>query len=127
MILWTNKINILWINIYIANILYIIYIYYIIYIIYNYIYILYTIIYIYYIQLYIILYTNILYILQIYLLQININDLKSTWKGIKNLISLKELPNVALSNIFDNGRSLTDPQEIANALNKYFANVALDI
>ena len=92
MILWTNKINILWINIYIANILYIIYIYYIIYIIYNYIYI-----YIYYIQLYIILYTNILYILQIYILQININDLKSTWKGIKN------------------------------PLNKYFVNVALDI
>ena len=24
--------------------------------------------------------------------QNNLNDLKSTWKGIKNLISLKELP-----------------------------------
>ena len=43
----------------------------------------------------------------------NLNDLKSTWKGIKNLISLKELPNVAPSNIFDNGRSLTEPQEVA--------------
>ena len=109
---------------YIINYIYILYY---IYYIQLYIYILYTIIYIYYIQLYIILYTNILYILQIYILQININDLKSTWKGIKNLISLKELPNVASSNIFDNGRSLTDPQEIANPLNKYFANVALDI
>ena len=102
MILWTDKINILWINIYIANILYIIYIYIILYILYTIIYIYYIQLYIYiiynyilyYIQLYIILYTNILYILQIYLLQININDLKSTWKGIKNLISLKELPNV---------------------------------
>ena len=50
-----------------------------------------------------------------------------TWrvheKGIKNVISLKELPNVAPCNIFDNGRSLTKPQEIANAFNRYF-NVA---
>ena len=30
-----------------------------------------------------------------------------------NFISLKELPNVAPSNIFDNGRSLTEPQEVA--------------
>ena len=59
--------------------------------------------------------------------QNNLNDLKSTWKGIKNLISLKELPNVAPSNIFDNGRSLTEPQEIANAFNKYFVNVATGI
>ena len=55
------------------------------------------------------------------------NDLKSTWKGIKNLISLKELLNVAPSSIFDNSRSLTEPQEIANASNKYFVNVATDI
>ena len=50
-----------------------------------------------------------------------------TWKGIKNLISLKELLNVAPSSIFDNGRSLTEPKEIANAFNKYFVNVATDI
>ena len=37
------------------------------------------------------------------------------------------MPNVAPSNIFDNGRSLTEPQEIANAFNKYFVNVATDI
>ena len=59
--------------------------------------------------------------------QNNLNDLKSTWKGIKNLISLKELPNATPSNIFDNGRILTEPQEIANDFNKYFVNVATDI
>ena len=59
--------------------------------------------------------------------QNNLNNLKSTWKGIKNLISLKALPNAALSNIFDNGRILTEPQEIANDFNKYFANVVTDI
>ena len=59
--------------------------------------------------------------------QNNLNDLKSTWKVIRNLISRKELPNVAPRNIFDNGQSLTEPQEIANVLNKYFVNVATDI
>ena len=59
--------------------------------------------------------------------QNSLNDLKSTWKGIKNLIPLKELHIVAPSNIFDNGRSLTEPQEIANAFNKYFVNAAADI
>ena len=59
--------------------------------------------------------------------QNNLNDLKSTWKGIKNLICLKELPNVAPSNIFDNGGSLTEPQGMANNFNKYFVNIATDI
>ena len=59
--------------------------------------------------------------------QNNLNDLKSTWKVIRNLISQKELPNVAPPNIFDNGQSLTEPQEIANVFNKYFVNVATDI
>ena len=60
-------------------------------------------------------------------LQNNLNDLRSTWKGIINLISLKELANVAPSNIFDNGWSLTELQEIASAFNKYSLNVATDI
>ena len=46
------------------------------------------------------------------LFQSNLNDLKSTWKGIKKLISLKELSYTSPSNIFDNGRSLTGPQEM---------------
>ena len=57
----------------------------------------------------------------------NLNDLKNTRKGIKNLISLQKLPNVAQSNIFDYGRSLIESQEIANAFNTHFVNVATDI
>ena len=38
-------------------------------------------------------------------LQNNLNNLKSTWKGVKNLISLKKISNAAPSNIFDNGQS----------------------
>ena len=59
--------------------------------------------------------------------QNNLNKLKSTWKGIKNLAFLKELPNVAPFNNFDKGRSLTEPQKIENTFNKYFVNVATDI
>ena len=53
--------------------------------------------------------------------------MKSTWKGIKKLISLKELPNATPSKILDNGQRLTESQEIANAFNIYFVNVATDI
>ena len=35
------------------------------------------------------------------------------------------MPNVAPSNIFDNGQSLSEPKEIANAFDKYY--VATDI
>lgn len=58
--------------------------------------------------------------------QNNLNDLKSILKGIKKLISLKELFNITPSNIFHNRRSLTATEEIANVFNKYFANVATD-
>ena len=57
--------------------------------------------------------------------QNNPNDLKSIWKGIKNLISLKELPNVAPSNVFDNGRSLTGPQEIMLFLTNFVLTLLL--
>ena len=52
---------------------------------------------------------------------------RTKWKDIKNLIYSKELPNIAPSNIFENARSLTEPQEIGNAFNKYFAKIAADI
>ena len=48
-------------------------------------------------------------------------------KRYKKLISLKELSNIVPSNIFDNGQGLTEPQEIVNAFNKDFVNVATHI
>ena len=47
-------------------------------------------------------------------MQNNLNDWKNTWKGIKNLISLKVLPNVAPSSISDNDWSLTGQQDFNN-------------
>ena len=39
----------------------------------------------------------------------------------------KKLLNIGPPNIFDNGRSLTEPQETANAFNKSFVKFATDI
>ena len=57
--------------------------------------------------------------------QENLNDVNSTWKGIKNLICLKELPNIASSNIFDNSQSLTEPQEMVNVLTNILLTLLL--
>ena len=55
----------------------------------------------------------------------NWNNIKNTWKGIKSLIHLKikasSVPNV-LSR--ENGDAITNPYDIANTFNNYFASVA---
>ena len=51
--------------------------------------------------------------------QTNISDLKSTWKGIKKLISLKRASNSVPSAIIENNIRLTKPKDIANVFNKY--------
>ena len=56
----------------------------------------------------------------------NLNNLKNTWKGIKNLISLKNVSHSSPSSIYYNNKTLTSPFEITNAFNNYFSNIALD-
>ena len=55
----------------------------------------------------------------------NWKSIKNTWKGIKSLISLKtvasSIPTV-LS--LDNGDTITNPYDIANTFNNYFASIA---
>ena len=55
----------------------------------------------------------------------NWKNIKNTWKGIKSLISLKtvaaSIPTV-LS--LDNGDTVTNPYDIANTFNNYFASIA---
>ena len=52
-------------------------------------------------------------------------NIKNTWKGIKSLISLKtvasSIPTV-LS--LDNGDTTTNPYDIVNTFNNYFASIA---
>ena len=51
----------------------------------------------------------------------NINN----WKGIKSLISLKTVAsNVPTVLSLDNGKTITNPYDIADTFNNYFASIA---
>ena len=53
-----------------------------------------------------------------------INDLINTWKGIVKLISLKRISDSMPFVVVENNITLTKPEDIANALNKYFTNIS---
>ena len=55
----------------------------------------------------------------------NWNNIKNTWKGIKSLISLKAVAShVPTVLSLDNGDTITNPSDIANTFNNYFASIA---
>ena len=55
----------------------------------------------------------------------NWNNIKNTWKGIKSLISLKSLSSSVPAILpLDNGDTITNPYDIANTFNNYFASIA---
>ena len=54
-----------------------------------------------------------------------IENIKNTWKGIKSLISLKTVvSDVPTLLPLDNGDTITNPYDIANTFNNYFASIA---
>ena len=54
-----------------------------------------------------------------------LSTLKNTWKGIKSLISLKTVAsNIPTVLFLDNGKTITNPYDIANTSNTYFASIA---
>ena len=55
----------------------------------------------------------------------NWNNIKNTWKGIKSLISLKSVASsVPIVLSLDNGDTITNPYDIVNTFNNYFASIA---
>ena len=57
--------------------------------------------------------------------EINWNDIKNTWKGIKSLIYLKTVvSSVPTVLSLDNGDTITNPYDIANTFNNYFDSIA---
>ena len=59
------------------------------------------------------------------ILKKNWNNIKITWKGIKSLISLKTVASIVPTVLsLDNGDTITDPYDIANTFNNYFASIA---
>ena len=59
--------------------------------------------------------------------QENVKDPKNMWKGIKKIISSNKSNHVFPTAITINNETATNPSDIANALNNYFAKVAIDI
>ena len=53
--------------------------------------------------------------------------MKNTWKGIKNLISLKTVSHSSPSSIYYNNKTVTSPFRMANTFNNYFSNIVLNI
>ena len=52
-------------------------------------------------------------------------NIKNTWKGIKSLISLKTVASsIPTAFCLDNGDTITNPYDIANTFNNYFASIA---
>ena len=55
----------------------------------------------------------------------NYNNIKNTWQGIKSLISLKTVAShVPTVLSLDNGDTISNPYDIANTFNNYFASIA---
>ena len=53
----------------------------------------------------------------------NVNNLRKTWKGIKNIIQLKHNSDASPSCLLNKGLTITNPVEIATIFNSYFSSI----
>ena len=53
----------------------------------------------------------------------NWNNIRNTWKGIKTIISIKNITTIPHSIEFNN-RTITDPTTTSNVFNNYFTSIA---
>ena len=54
----------------------------------------------------------------------NWNNIRNTWKGIKTIISIKNITTIIPHSIEFNNRTITDPTTMSNVLNNYFFSIA---
>ena len=53
----------------------------------------------------------------------NQNNVKETWKGIRNLINVSKKSTSNINKIIENGKETTNPIEMADILNKFYVNI----
>ena len=53
----------------------------------------------------------------------NVKNIRETWKGIRNIIQMKNDTDSYPTCILDKGSTITDPSEIANSFNSYFSSI----
>ena len=54
----------------------------------------------------------------------NWNNIRNTWKGIKTIISIKDIATTIPHSIEFNNRTITDPTTVSNIFNNYFTSIA---
>ena len=54
----------------------------------------------------------------------NWNSIRNTWKGIKTIISIKNITTTIPHSIEFNNRTITDPSTMSNVFNNYFTSIA---
>ena len=52
---------------------------------------------------------------------------KETWKGIRNLINVSKKATTNIDKIVENGTEITNPIEIADALNTFYVNIGKSV
>ena len=52
------------------------------------------------------------------------NNIKNTWKGMKSIITIKNLYSDIPKSLFCNGSTITNKVEISNIFSNYFATIA---
>ena len=57
----------------------------------------------------------------------NEKNLKNIWQGINEIINIKNKNFCSPTCIIENDQTITDPREISNTFNRYYAKVAEDI
>ena len=57
----------------------------------------------------------------------NKDNVKETWKGIRNLINVSKKATTNIKKIVENGKETTNPVEIANALNNFYVNIGRSV
>ncbi|XP_065684726.1 uncharacterized protein LOC136096953 [Hydra vulgaris] len=57
----------------------------------------------------------------------NIKNIKATWKGIKNIISIKSNSHTTPNVIVHNNITITNPFDICNTFNNYFTGIGRDV
>ena len=54
----------------------------------------------------------------------NWNNIKNTWKGIKSLITLKDISTTVPRALIHNNKTVINPVEVANIFNKHLVSIA---
>ena len=52
------------------------------------------------------------------------NNIRNTWKGIKTIISIKNITSTIPHSIEFNNKTITDPTAMSNVFNNYFTSIA---